>query len=469
MLRFCAFLVLCGWRLSGQAAPERKTVNPLADFSQSIETLSQRCAPAVVQVLVTSYGVIEEREAEGAAVITQQRVTGSGVLVDPNGYIITNAHVVKSALRVRVSMASRALPGAPARSILSARTTTVDARIIGIDRETDLAVLKAPGSNLPFLPIGNSDQLRQGQVVLAFGSPRGLENSVSMGVVSSMARQIKTDDPMIYIQTDAPINPGNSGGPLVNVEGQVMGINTFILTQSGGSEGIGFAVPGNIVNNVYRQIRKTGHVHRGEIGVVAQTITPALQSGLKLPREWGVLISDVTPDGPADKAGMKLKDIVLTLNGKQMENARQFEVNLYSHDEGEEVTLEVLRGNGPVTLRVPVILRSDKVDQLASTVTPDKNFVPVLGVLCLDIDEQVAALLGPFRSALGVIVVAMAAEGRSREVTFAPGDVIHSINDQFFQTVEELRGITAKLKPGDAVVGQVERSGRLMYLSFTLE
>src|SRR6185369_8300448 len=138
------------------------------------------------------------------------------------------------------------------------------AQVIGVDRESDLAVIKIEASALPHLSLGDSDTLRQGQLVMAFGNPLGLESSVSMGIVSSVARQLKPDDPMIYVQTDAPINPGNSGGPLIDSEGHVMGINTFILSQSGGSEGIGFAVPSNIVKAVYAQIRKDGHVHRGQ-------------------------------------------------------------------------------------------------------------------------------------------------------------------------------------------------------------
>src|SRR6185503_10080895 len=178
----------------------------------------------------------------------------------------------------------------------------LDAKIVGIDRESDLAVIRIEKTDLPHLRFGDSEELRQGQLVLAFGNPLGLANSVTMGVVSSIARQLKPDDPMIYIQTDAPINPGNSGGPLLDTEGRVVGINTFILSQSGGSEGIGFAIPSSIVHTVVEQIRKDGHVHRGQIGIRAQSITPSLAAGLGLKRDWGVFLGDVDPEGPADAA-----------------------------------------------------------------------------------------------------------------------------------------------------------------------
>ncbi len=225
-------------------------------------------------------------------------------------------------------------------SILKPEGQLLDAKLVGYDRQSDVAVLKIDAHDLPHLWFGDSQELRQGQIVMAFGNPLGLEGSVSMGIVSSVARQIKPEDPMIYIQTDAPINPGNSGGPLIDADGRVVGINTFILSQSGGSEGIGFAIPSNIVKTVYAQIRKEGHVHRGEIGISAQTITPALAKGLSLPRDWGVLVADVEPDGPAESAGVKVGDMILSVNGKPMENARQLQVDVYQRAMGDKLHLD---------------------------------------------------------------------------------------------------------------------------------
>ena len=267
--------------------------------------------------------------------------------------------------------------------------------MVGIDQESDLALLKVVETGLPFLPLGDSEALRQGQIVVALGSPLGLEGSVTFGVVSAVARQVKPDGRMVYIQTDAPINPGNSGGPLLDAEGQVVGINSFILTQSGGSEGIGFAAPSNIVRTVIDQLRKTGRVRRGEIGVVAQTITPTLAAGLGLGQTWGVVLADVTPDGPGAAAGLRVADIVLTLDGKVTENARQFLVNLYPHAVGDTVILEVLRGTERRKVPVAVVERPSDPARLADLVSPERNVVGRLGILGLDLDDALLRRAGP--------------------------------------------------------------------------
>ena len=261
------------WVPSATAQDSRE----LAALSEALESLTGTVGPAVVQVFATAYSAGQGVLPPGAALLSQQRGSGSGVIVDPSGYIVTNGHIVADAVRVQVELALPDELTAGRRSIVAPSRRLVGAQVVGIDAETDLAVLKVqPGRPLPFLELGDSDELKPGQLVMAFGSPRRLENSVSLGVVSAVARQIRPDHPMIYIQTDAAINPGNSGGPLVDVKGQIVGISTFIISQSGGSEGIGFAAPSNIVRTVYQQILEHGRVVRGEIGVRAQTITREL-------------------------------------------------------------------------------------------------------------------------------------------------------------------------------------------------
>ena len=276
----------------------------LRELNASVEELTARVSLSVVQVLVTGYGPIDEptHGGETGLVIGRQRSIGSGAIIDPDGYIITNAHVVAGARRVQVVLhrdttadRARALAGDVEAS------QTVDARVVGTANDIDLALLKVDVTGLRALPLADYDAIRQGEIVFAFGSPEGLRNSVTMGVVSSVARQPDPDSPTIYIQTDAPINPGNSGGPLVNVDGELVGLNTFILTESGGSQGLGFAIPSAIVASAYPQLRKYGHLHRGLIGFSMQAITPALAAALDLSRTSGVMVSDVLPDSAAER------------------------------------------------------------------------------------------------------------------------------------------------------------------------
>ena len=261
----------------------------LEELNTSIARLAEKVTPGVVQIQSNSFEPAGRAGDPGAVAI--QSSTGSGVILSSDGLIVTNAHVVSGATRVHVQLVL--FDGPPGQSVVRPRGRRLPAEVIGIDLETDLALLKVEASELPALELADSEQLRQGQIVLALGSPLGLENSVSMGIVSSAARQLEPDDRMIYIQTDAPINPGNSGGPLVNVEGKVVGINTMIFSQSGGNNGIGFAVPSNIVRSVVEQLRENGVFTRGQIGVEAQTITPELAVGLGLSRDYGVILSDV--------------------------------------------------------------------------------------------------------------------------------------------------------------------------------
>ena len=314
----------------------------LRQLNRALEGLAAKVSSAVVQIQTTGYGPLDENDRSETALIVRQHAVGSGVIVDPNGYIMTNAHVVEGAQRIRVALP---LSSTDSRFDEAAgKRHVVDAKLLGIHKETDLALLKIDLTGLPTLALDESQTLRVGELVFAVGSPQSLQNSVTMGVISAVARQADPDKAMNYIQTDAPINPGNSGGPLVDMDGNVVGLNTFILSQSGGSEGLGFAIPANVVNFVYHSLRKYGHVHRIEIGAGAEEITTTLAAGLGLARSWGVIIDDVVSGGPAEAAGLKVQDIVLAADDRRIETMAQLNAATYLHRLDRVLKLEVLRG-----------------------------------------------------------------------------------------------------------------------------
>jgi serine protease Do len=439
----------------------------LRGLSDSLEALSSRVNRAVVQVFSTGYALADEEQETArttAGLITKQRSSGSGVVVSADGYIVTNNHVVRNARRVRVQLVGSS-DGAGTRQ----SGKILEARVVGTDREADLAVLKVDSpTQLPVLKFSDSDMLRQGQMVLAFGNPLGLENSVSLGIVSSLGRQIRPDDPMVYIQTDAPINPGNSGGPLLNADGDIVGINTFILSQSGGSEGIGFAIPGNIVKNIYEQIKKDGHVHRGEIGVTVQSITPELAAGLNLKQDWGAILADVDPDGAAAAGGLQPSDIVLSLNGRPMHNAREFEVNLYNIRLNQTVDIEVLRDTGTIATKVKVAEREDDPFRFLDLVKPEANQIAKLGIVGVAINKDLGTALPETRKPYGIIVAARSGESEySGQGGLKLGDVIYSVNTVPMATLDALRKALDGLKPTDPLVLQIERDGKLVFLTLS--
>jgi serine protease Do len=456
--------------LSGTSArAQQRPLNELRRLDESVDGLIKRVSPSVVQILVTGYGPLEEADHGNAGVVIgRQRAIGSGFIIDSDGYIITNAHVVNGAQRVQVVLPLANSDVAP-DALLSLRTNIVPARIIGVTREIDLALLKVEEKNLPTLALANYHTLQQGETVFAFGSPQGLQNTVTHGVISAVARQTEPDSPLVYIQTDAPINPGNSGGPLVNVDGEVVGVNTFILSESGGNEGLGFAIPSGIVSVVYKQLRKFGHVHRTEIGIAVQTITPTLAAALKLTRTYGVVVSDVLPGGPAEAAGLRIGDVLLAVDGKQASNLPNVAFRLMFREYGEKVHVDVMRGNIRLAFDVPVMEPPrDDMDQVAALADADKNIVPTLGILGVEIDEKVAGMAPELRDPFGIIVAARAV-GASVEVPLNVGDIIRTLNGEPMTTLERLRNTLKAIPPGSAVVLQIQRDQKLMYIAFTLE
>jgi len=454
--------------LCGVASAQART--ELTALSGATEKLVAEVQPGVVQVMATGYGpgAPTAQTAATSSLLTTQRSAGSGVIVDPNGYVVTNAHVIDGAERVYVVLPPLPPRSPEKKSIVRPRGHQIEAEIVGIDRETDLAVLKIDESDLPAVRFGDSDELRTGEIVLAVGNPMGLGSSVSLGVVSALGRQRGPEDPMVYIQTDAPINPGHSGGALVDTDGSLVGINTFLLSHSGGSEGLGFAAPINIVRAVYEQLRRTGKVQRGNIGVVAQTITPLLAAALAMPRDQGVVLGDVEPGGPGEAAGLKNGDIILAMNGKPMENGRQLEVNVYQRTPGDVVELEVLRGEEKSTEFVAVRERqgAGEPERIAEMVRPDRNLVRGLGILGIEVSDEVQKHLPPLRIPHGVVVAGRAADGPIFDVPLVPGDIIIGLNGTEIETLDDLRAKVSALRSGHPAVLQIQRGPRLAYVAF---
>ena len=454
---------------SGQReAKSPESAGVLVQLNDALEDLAARVSPAVVQILVTGYGPLKEEDRSQTALIVRQHAVGSGVIVDSDGYIMTNAHVVEGAQRIQVALP---LPmSESADQVPIGKRRILEARLLGQHKETDLALLKIDDTDLPTLALLSQQRPHVGQLVFAIGSPEGLQNSITMGVVSALARQPDPSKPLTYIQTDAPINPGNSGGPLVDMNGSVLGINTFILTQGGGSEGLGFAIPARVVDFVYRSLRKHGHVHRVEIGAVAQEITPDLAEGLQLPQRWGVVVADVKPDGPAAAAGLKIDDIILSADDRRIETLPSLTAALYLHRIDQVVKLEILRGKERKMLYVPAIEHRDQMDQLLDSINPENSLIPRLGVLGIDLSPELRTQLSSeLRIPSGVVVVGRAADLIMPDTGLEAGDIIHRLNTTSIDSMDVLRTAVGALKTGDPVVLQVERDSGLLYVSFELD
>ena len=447
----------------------QQTPRTLTDLSTSFEALVRQVSPAVVQIFATAFAPVQGDPRAPSAMLGEQRRGGSGVIVSPDGYIVTNNHVVEGARRLYVVLAEPVSDQVPGQSLVKPVGRRVMAEIVGTDLETDLAVLKIEETSLPYLQFTDSDEIHPGHVVLAFGSPFGLTSTVTMGVVSAVGRQLQEDSPMVYIQTDAPINPGNSGGPLVDTDGRIVGISTLILSQSGGSEGLGFAAPSNIVKTVYEQIQAHGRVRRGMIGANTQTITPTMAAGLRLTRNWGVIVSDVYPGSPAARAGLQVGDIIVSLDAKPMENARQFDVNVYGKAPGSLVTLNVKRALGQEVIRVSVVERANDPGRFADLVDEDRNLVASLGLLAVEMNDQIAGMMPWLRERTGIVVAAQAFGVMGVPSGLQPADVILSVNGQAVMTLGQLNSILGRMDPGDPVVLHVDRRGQRVFLVFEME
>jgi serine protease Do len=385
---------------------------------------------------------------------------GSGVVLDPNGYIVTNNHVVEGATQITVTLSDR---------------REFPAKVIGTDPKTDLAVIKIEAKDLSSLRWAEYEKLQVGDLVLAVGSPFGLSSTVTLGIISALGRgNVGIADYEDFIQTDAAINPGNSGGALVNMNGELIGINTAIFSRTGGSEGIGFAIPSSIALDIVDSLQKTGKVVRGWMGVAIQEITPALAKSFKLPEQRkGVLISDVNENGPSHAAGIKRGDVVVAFNGKEVQSVSQLRNLVARTVVGKDAQIKVLRDGKEQTIAVKVAERpSDEMlakkepsppKEQGETIKPPDNVLASLRVQTLD-NALMSQLNIPSKTT-GVVITSVEQGGQAEAAGLQRGDVIQEVNHETVKTLEDYQKAVSKIKKDELAVLLVNRQGNSLFVA----
>jgi serine protease Do len=374
------------------------------------------------------------------------RSLGSGFAISGDGYILTNNHVVDEASQIRVKLADG---------------RELDAKVVGRDGKTDLALLRIQASALPVIPLGDSSELQVGEPVMAIGNPFGLAQTVTTGIVSATGRVIGNGPYDDFIQTDASINPGNSGGPLINARGQAIGINTAIFSRSGGSIGIGFAIPVNVAKTVVTQLAESGHVVRGWLGVTIQPVTPELAQSFRLPGAEGALVSSVLDDSPAMKAGLRSGDVIVEYDGRRVGGAEELPRAVAATPVGRVVPLAVVRDGKRLTL-------SAKVGQLPetgeATGAPASSEKPSLGLALEPVTPQLASQLG-LGDRRGLLVRGVQDDSPAANAGLRPGDVIVQVDRQPVTSVAEMRRVLAKHGKRGPVLFLVHRDGGTLFIA----
>jgi serine protease Do len=459
-------LSLCA---NAQSAQERSSIDVVLGMSTPVEELSTKVSPAVVHIEVSSYrtSAADDDEMKNQTLAKRQG-SGSGVIVDPDGYIITASHVIKGARRIRVELDKRVRAKTPAGSLFNGKSrSSFEARVIGISKEADVAVLKIDAQSLPTIAFSESNDLKQGQLVAALGSPEGLRNSLSLGVVSSVAQQIEPDDSLVYVQTDVALAPGSSGGPLVDIQGGMVGINVFSLTERGREEGLGFAVPSAMVRFVYNQIRHYGFVPRPCLDVDVQGITPTLASALQLPTDSGVIVAGAGRGRLAENEVLQAGDVLVSLDGTPLQNVPQLTWLLLHKQIGDRPRIEIARNASRIVLEVSLVSEPPDPETSIAATEIEENLVSKLGIVG-SARKRVSAEPTSAGSRPGVLVVARLRESDT-VAELAIGDVIRSVNSVPISSVAQLRTTIEGFKPGDAIALQVERMGKLRYVAFEMD
>jgi serine protease Do len=380
----------------------------------------------------------------------QQKSLGSGVIVDSSGIVLTNAHVVERATDVEV---------------VTADGKKLKAKLVGVDRRTDLAVLRLIGGG-PFTAatLGDSDKVKVGDWVLAIGSPFGLQQTVTAGIISAKGRALgQSSFDQDFLQTDAAINPGNSGGPLVNMMGEVIGINSAILSRTGGNVGIGFSIPTNSAKRIYSELVAKGKITRGWLGVSIQPLTPELAKSFGLKEPKGVLISDVVQDSPAQKAGIQAGDIITEFGGKKVEAPQDLQKVVAATEPGKAIPVGVWRDKGTKSLEIRIGETPDESVALKSS-GRGRN---LLGLDVRPLTPELARQLN-LRSAEGVVVFRVEDDSAAAEAGLRQGDVIRELNRQRVRTIQEFERVARELKEGDRVTVLLQRGPQALYVAFTV-
>jgi serine protease Do len=374
------------------------------------------------------------------------RGLGSGFVITPDGTIVTNNHVVDGANQIKVTMSD-------------GREFT--AKVLGRDAKTDVALVKIEARDLPVVPLGDTAELQVGEPVMAIGNPFGLEQTVTTGIVSATGRVIGEGPYDDFIQTDAAINPGNSGGPLINARGQAIGINTAIFSQNGGSVGVGFAIPVNLAKTVITQLATTGHVERGWLGVTIQRLTPDLAKSFNLPEAHGALVSDVTSDSPAARAGLKTGDVIVEYNGRKVGRSEELPRVVADTPIGHQVPITVIRDGRRITLHAQVARMQDKEPGTAQIATGENR--GALGLSVETVTPELARELG-IDQPHGVVVRDVRRDSPAANAGIRPGDVIVAVDRQPVKTVEEMKSALQKHPAGTPTLFLVRRDGGNVYV-----
>jgi serine protease Do len=388
----------------------------------------------------------------GAPKKWKEQSLGSGVIVSKDGYVITNNHVIEQAEEIRVTLYDK---------------RSFKGKVVGADPKTDIAVVKISADDLPTAPWGDSDRLQVGEFVLAIGNPFGLSHTVTMGIISAVGRaNVGIADYEDFIQTDAAINPGNSGGPLVNIRGELIGINTAIFSRTGGYQGIGFAVPSNMARLVMEQLMTQGKIVRGWLGVAIQDITPELSQKFGIKGSRGALVSDVTKGSPAEKAGIGRGDVILEFNGKEVTSVGGLRNMVSQSRAGAEVSVKILRGGKEYMLKAVVAeLPKEAAGALQEPFPEDARTNAFSGITVKELTREIARQLGIGFEEKGVVIVRIEPGSPADDAGLKRGDVIQEIDRKRITGVEEYKRIAAATQPGDTSLLFVNRGGKKFYLT----